>query len=49
VLWAGDFAARWVAAYPQTTRKPSPASLFAHMVQQWKNEFSTRGYERGCP
>jgi AcrR family transcriptional regulator len=32
VLWAGDFAARWVASYPQTTRKPSPAGLFAHMV-----------------
>lgn len=49
VVWSGDFAAQWVASYPQTTRKPSPAGLFAHMVRQWKNEFSVRGYERGCP
>jgi len=49
VRWAADFAAQWVAAYPRTTRKPSPAGLFAHMVKQWKDEFTARGYERGCP
>jgi AcrR family transcriptional regulator len=49
VLWAGDFAARWVASYLQTTATPSPDGLFAHIAQPWKDEFSTRGYERGCP
>jgi AcrR family transcriptional regulator len=49
VLWAGDFAARWAASYRQTTRAPSPTGLFAHMVRQWKKEFSARGFERGCP
>jgi AcrR family transcriptional regulator len=49
VLWAADFAAQWAASYPRTTREPSLAGLFAHMVRQWKDEFSTRGYERGCP
>jgi AcrR family transcriptional regulator len=49
VLWAADFAAQWAASYPRTTRRPSPAGLFAHMVRQWKDEFSARGYERGCP
>jgi AcrR family transcriptional regulator len=49
VLWAADFAAQRVASYPQTTGNPSPAGLFSYMVQQWKIEFSERGYERGCP
>jgi AcrR family transcriptional regulator len=49
VLWSGDFAARWVASYPQTTATPSPEGLLAHIVQPWKDEFSARGYERGCP
>lgn len=49
LLWAADFAAQWVAAYPRTTRTPSPGGLFGHMVKQWKDEFSTHGYERGCP
>ena len=49
VSWAGDFAARQVASYARTMGNPSPAGLFAHMVQQWKAEFAKRGYERGCP
>lgn len=49
VVWAGDFAAQWVASYRRTTATPSPDGLFAHIVQPWKDEFSTRGYERGCP
>jgi AcrR family transcriptional regulator len=49
LLWSGDFAARRVATYPRTTGKPTPGGLFAHLVKQWKDEFTTRGYERGCP
>jgi AcrR family transcriptional regulator len=49
LLWAGDFAARWVATYAHTTSKPTPGGLFAHLVKQWKDEFTARGYERGCP
>jgi AcrR family transcriptional regulator len=49
LLWAGDFAAQWVAGYPRTTSKPTPGGLFAHMVKHWKDEFTARGYERGCP
>jgi AcrR family transcriptional regulator len=49
LLWAADFAVQTVAAYPRTTRTPSPGGLFSHMVKQWKDEFATRGYERGCP
>ncbi|GAA1696725.1 TetR/AcrR family transcriptional regulator [Kribbella yunnanensis] len=49
LLWAGDFAAAWAARYPETTSNPTPAGLFAHMVKQWKDEFTKRGFERGCP
>jgi AcrR family transcriptional regulator len=49
VLWAADFAADWVLAYRRTARTPSPAGLFGHMVRHWKQEFTTRGFDRGCP
>ncbi|HEY7593037.1 MAG TPA: TetR/AcrR family transcriptional regulator [Actinophytocola sp.] len=49
LLWSGDFAARWVATYPRTTSRPTPGGLFAYMVKQWKDEFTARGYRRGCP
>jgi AcrR family transcriptional regulator len=49
LLWAGDFAAQRATSYRQSTRNRSPAGLFAHIAQQWKQEFSQRGFERGCP
>jgi AcrR family transcriptional regulator len=49
VLWAADFAADWVLAYRRTARTPSPAGLFGHMARHWKQEFTTRGFDRGCP
>ncbi|MFB4275540.1 TetR/AcrR family transcriptional regulator [Nonomuraea sp. MTCD27] len=47
--WAGGFAERRAASYPATTDDPTPAGLFAHMVEGWKAEFTARGFERGCP
>jgi AcrR family transcriptional regulator len=49
LLWSGEFAAQWVASYVDSARRPTPSGLFTHMVSQWKREFSTRGFERGCP
>jgi AcrR family transcriptional regulator len=49
VAWAGDFAADRVQQYLQTARKPTPAGLFAHMANQWKTEYTSRGFARGCP
>lgn len=49
VVWAGEWAARWAGQYRETTRHPTPAGLFRHMVRQWQDEFGTRGFERGCP
>jgi AcrR family transcriptional regulator len=49
LIWAGDYAARWVAAYPATTDDPSPSGLFAHMVKYWRDDLTARRYEGGCP
>ena len=49
LLWSGDFAAHGVTSYVDGARRPTPSGLFTHMVAQWKREFSTRGFERGCP
>lgn len=49
VLWAAGFAADRAVEYRRSVRNPTPAGLFAHMVKQWKDEFTRRGYERGCP
>jgi AcrR family transcriptional regulator len=49
LLWAGDYAAEWVAHYTAHARKPTPSGLFAHLVSQWKREFTRRGFARGCP
>jgi len=49
VSWAGEFAAAWVHRYLRTARKPTPAGLFAHMAGQWKTEYTSRGFARGCP
>jgi AcrR family transcriptional regulator len=49
VSWAGKFAADWVERYLVTARNPTPSGLFAHMVGQWKREYTARGFARGCP
>ncbi len=49
LLWSGEFAAAWVRRYAQTARRPTPAGLFKHMAAQWRAEFRSRGYARGCP
>jgi AcrR family transcriptional regulator len=49
VLWAADFAVGWTRAYRRSARHPTPSGLFTYLVRQWKDEFTRRGYERGCP
>ncbi|SHL32650.1 transcriptional regulator, TetR family [Pseudonocardia thermophila] len=49
VLWGADFAVERVRAYRRTARRPTPSGLFRHMAGQWKDEFTQRGFERGCP
>ncbi len=47
--WSGDFAADQVRRFAGELRKPTPGALFAAMARQWRDEFSRRGFQRGCP
>jgi len=49
LLWAGDYAADWVARYTASARRPTPSGLFAHLASYWTSEFTRRGFARGCP
>ncbi|TDV55047.1 TetR/AcrR family transcriptional regulator [Actinophytocola oryzae] len=49
VLWAADYAAERVRDYRRGARNPTPSGLFTHMAKLWKQDFTERGYERGCP
>jgi AcrR family transcriptional regulator len=49
VVWAGNFAAKWVTAYREKAEDPSPSGLFAHMAQYWRDDMTARRYEGGCP
>lgn len=47
--WSGRFAASRVTHFMSTLAPPTPSGLFAAMVDQWRKEFTAKGFERGCP
>jgi AcrR family transcriptional regulator len=49
VAWAGRYASGRIAKFLAGMAKPSPSRLFAAMVQQWVDEFTTVGFSAGCP
>jgi AcrR family transcriptional regulator len=49
VAWAGSYVARKVRRYAESLAEPSPGRLFAAMVGQWRDEFTTTGFAAGCP
>lgn len=49
LLWSGNFAADQVGRLAGELRRPTPGALFAAMARQWRDEFSRRGFQRGCP
>jgi AcrR family transcriptional regulator len=49
VAWAGDHAARRVARIAGKLEDPTPGTLFAAMVAQWRTEFTESGFAAGCP
>ena len=48
LVWSGNFAAERVEQYVATARTPTPAGLFARMVEQWRRDLAA-DFERGCP
>ncbi|WP_242888282.1 TetR/AcrR family transcriptional regulator [Actinomadura litoris] len=49
VEWAGRYASERVARFVAAMPRPTPSRLFAAMVGQWVEEFTSAGFERGCP
>ncbi|WP_328603742.1 TetR/AcrR family transcriptional regulator [Amycolatopsis sp. NBC_00345] len=49
VEWAGAYAARRVRRSFESLDEPTPGAFFAAMVDQWRDEFTERGYDGGCP
>jgi AcrR family transcriptional regulator len=49
VEWAGAYAARRVGRVAARLDDPTPGNLFAAMAAQWRNEFTTAGFDGGCP
>lgn len=47
--WAGTWAAARVEEHVARMRRPTPARLFAAIVEDWAADLESRDYERGCP
>jgi len=47
--WAGTWAAARVEEHVARMRRPTPARLFAAIVEDWAAELESRDFERGCP
>lgn len=49
LAWSSRFAAGRIAQFMSTMEPPTPSGLFAAMVDQWRQEFTAKGFARGCP
>ncbi len=47
--WAGTWAAARVEEHVARMRRPTPARLFAAIVEDWAADLESRDFERGCP
>ena len=47
--WAGTWAAARVDEHVARMRRPTPARLFAAIVEDWAADLESRDFERGCP
>jgi len=47
--WAGTWAAERVDEHLAGMRRPTPARLFASVVDDWATDLASRDFERGCP
>jgi AcrR family transcriptional regulator len=49
LLWTGGVAARRIERVLSGLDDPKPSALFAGTVDLWRREFTTSGFEGGCP
>lgn len=49
LAWSSRFAAGRIAHFMSALEPPTPSGLFAAMVDQWRQEFTAKGFARGCP
>jgi AcrR family transcriptional regulator len=49
IAWGARYASRRVERYSAALKNPTPSRLFGAMVQQWVDEYTTRGFGAGCP
>jgi AcrR family transcriptional regulator len=47
--WTGGVAARRIDRVLSSLDDPTPSALFAGTVDLWRREFTTAGFEGGCP
>jgi AcrR family transcriptional regulator len=47
--WAGRYAGRRIAKFVAALPEPSPGALFAAMVEQWREDLRSNGFDTGCP
>ena len=49
LAWAGRYAGKRIARFQAGLDQPTPSGLFAAMAAQWTDEYTTDGFEAGCP
>jgi AcrR family transcriptional regulator len=47
--WAGRYAARRIGRFVAGLPEPTPGALFAAMVEQWREDLRSNGFDGGCP
>jgi len=49
LLYSGDIAARRVRRFAEQLPEPTPGSVFAALVGEWRELYRTKGFAEGCP
>jgi AcrR family transcriptional regulator len=47
--WAGRYAAKRIARFVAALPEPTPGALFAAIVDQWRDDLRSNGFDTGCP
>lgn len=47
--WAGRYAAKRIGRFVAGLPEPTPGALFAAIINQWREDLRTNGFDTGCP